>query len=140
MLKEELGTDDGEPDVRGALPYLARAAGYGSVRALNFIAHALYDAESWIGSYARQRKLENKHYYLELGMKWHPWKDTFKWRWDDPPDINDYDLLYFARPKQRYDSGIFRRKNKDNILLFWTWTVFKSLSPSSPIVIQLYSY
>jgi hypothetical protein len=57
MLRKGEG---GAADVPQVMMYLAQAASMTHVRALNFLAHALFGPESWLTHYAREQALK-KH-------------------------------------------------------------------------------
>ena len=52
MVKEGEG---GPVDIPLAVQYMARAASLGNIRAMNYLAHALWDPESWLGEHERAR-------------------------------------------------------------------------------------
>jgi TPR repeat protein len=53
MLREGVG---GPIDIPLALVHLAVAASHNQVRSINFLAHALFDPDSWLGQYGREQK------------------------------------------------------------------------------------
>ena len=52
MTREGIG---GDIDLPLAVDYFAKATSLGNIRAANYLAHALWDSESWLGNYARTR-------------------------------------------------------------------------------------
>lgn len=52
LYREGLGCPK---DVPRSVAHLAVAASWGHSRALNFLAHALYDADSWLAQYGREQ-------------------------------------------------------------------------------------
>ena len=54
MLREGKG---GPVNIPLCVAHLAHAASWGHVRALNFLAHGLYDSESWLHQYGREQHL-----------------------------------------------------------------------------------
>ena len=65
MLREGKG---GIVNVPLAIVHLARASSLGMIRAINFLAHGLYDHESWLAQYGREQQLlllkqQNSSYY-----------------------------------------------------------------------------
>lgn len=62
MLRDGEG---GEVDVPLSVFYMSVAAQFGSVRAVIYLARALYDPRSWLGSFSRQqRRLHRDHWLL----------------------------------------------------------------------------
>lgn len=55
LLREGTG---GPIDVPQAVAHLAQAASLGHIRAMNFLAHGLYDPESWLGQFGREQRLK----------------------------------------------------------------------------------
>ena len=58
MLREGAGEGD-TPDYLGCLHFLTRAASSGHLRSLSYLAHALYDHESWLAHYGRLSQINN---------------------------------------------------------------------------------
>lgn len=55
------GTDPrGKIDIPLSVVHLAEAASLGHVRAANFLAHGLFDSESWLRQYGREEELKRK--------------------------------------------------------------------------------
>jgi TPR repeat protein len=48
-------------DVPRSVAHLAVAASWGHVRALNFLAHALHDGDSWLAQYGREQHALRRH-------------------------------------------------------------------------------
>lgn len=57
MYREGQG---GPRDVPRSVAHLAVAASWGHMRALNFLAHALYDEDSWLAQYGREHHLQRR--------------------------------------------------------------------------------
>jgi hypothetical protein len=57
LYREGLGCPK---DVPRSVAHLAVAASWGHLRALNFLAHALYDADSWLAQYGREQHLHRR--------------------------------------------------------------------------------
>ena len=69
MLREGEGLTAG-PDIPGCMKYLTRAASTGHVRSLNFLAHALFDHESWLGHYSRVKIAGYNHSESDHKRPW----------------------------------------------------------------------
>lgn len=64
LYREGLGCPK---DIPRSVAHLAVAASWGHVRALNFLAHALYDSDSWLAQYGReQHEVRRKHAMLSV--------------------------------------------------------------------------
>lgn len=57
LLKDGEG---GERNIEEAVKHFCKAASSGHLRSINFLAHALYDSESWLGSYSREKVHRDK--------------------------------------------------------------------------------
>lgn len=54
-------------DIPRSVAHLSVAASWGHVRAMNFLAHALFDADSWLLQYGREQvETRRKEVMLEL--------------------------------------------------------------------------
>jgi hypothetical protein len=61
-----------EPDVELAILHLSRAIAHGHIRAMNFLAHGLYDAYSWFHHHRR----ESIHHHRQNLSQWNPHPHT----------------------------------------------------------------
>ena len=75
----------GDPDIETAMVHLVQASNALHVRAMNFLAHGLYDPDSWLNVHAR-RLIEMERRGIDSTSP-HSWPDTSrgrssKWRYD----------------------------------------------------------
>jgi hypothetical protein len=71
MMKHGEG---GPPSIPLAVLHLAQASSLGNIRAINYLAHALWDPESWLATYARERDYVLRSGWneviIESSMRW----------------------------------------------------------------------
>jgi TPR repeat protein len=63
-------------NIQVAVSYLAAAASRGHVRALNYLAHALFDAESWLAQYGREQVALQRSNAYAAALLQQPFNDS----------------------------------------------------------------
>lgn len=79
MMKHGEG---GPPNIPLAVLHLAQACSLGNIRAINYLAHALWDPESWLAVYARERE-----YVLRSGRREVIIESSLRWTYNSSAPI-----------------------------------------------------